>query len=70
MTMKATEPVRQDAGIRSAESRAGLIVVSNHQPYEHVIRKGHPICQRTEGGLTSALDPVLKRIGGVWVAWG
>jgi trehalose 6-phosphate synthase/phosphatase len=70
MTMKATEPVRHDVGIRSVESRDGIIVVSNRQPYEHLIRKGQRICQRTDGGLTSALDPVLKQIGGVWVAWG
>jgi len=70
MTMKVTELVRPDLEKRSVESRDGLIVVSNRQPYEHLIHKGHPICQRTDGGLTSALDPVLKRIGGVWVAWG
>jgi trehalose 6-phosphate synthase/phosphatase len=70
MTMKATEPVQQNIGSRSAESKTELLVVSNRQPYEHVIHKGHLICQRTDGGLTSALDPVLKRIGGVWVAWG
>lgn len=69
MTMKVREPVRQSSG-RSAESHPELILVSNRQPYEHVIHKGHRLCQRTDGGLTSALDPVLKRLGGVWVAWG
>ena len=68
--MKVIEPVHHDVGIRPAEPRDGLIVVSNREPYEHLIRKGHLICQRTDGGLTSALDPVLKRLGGVWVAWG
>lgn len=28
------------------------------------------VCQRTDGGLTSALDPVMRRLGGTWVAWG
>lgn len=68
--MKITEPVPQSVGVRLAESRPGLILVSNRQPYEHVIHKGHRLCRRTDGGLTSALDPVLRRIGGVWVAWG
>ena len=68
--MKATALVRHDLEGRPAECRNGVIVVSNRQPYEHLIHKGQPICQRTDGGLTSALDPVLKRIGGVWIAWG
>lgn len=47
-----------------------LIVVSNREPYEHRRLKGQIVCQRTDGGLTSALDPVLSRLGGTWVAWG
>ena len=70
MTMKVTEPVQQSSRVRSAESRLELILVSNRQPYEPVSRRGHRLCQRTDGGLTSALDPVLKRLGGAWVAWG
>lgn len=70
MTMRVTEPGGPSSSVQSAESRAELILVSNREPYEHVIRKGHRLCQRTDGGLTSALDPILKRLGGVWVAWG
>jgi trehalose 6-phosphate synthase len=47
-----------------------IIVVSNREPYEHRRVKGQLTCQRTDGGLTSALDPVLRRLGGTWVAWG
>ena len=47
-----------------------LIVVSNREPYEHNLVDGGVVCQHTDGGLVSALDPVLKRIGGTWVAWG
>jgi trehalose 6-phosphate synthase len=47
-----------------------LIVVSNREPYEHRRLKNQVVCQRTDGGLTSALDPVLRRLGGTWVAWG
>jgi len=47
-----------------------LIVVSNRQPYEHSWENDQLVSTRTDGGLTSALDPVLRRCGGTWVAWG
>ena len=49
---------------------SNLLVVSNREPYEHNSVDGGVVCQHTDGGLVSALDPVLKRIGGTWVAWG
>ena len=49
---------------------SNLIVVSNREPYEHNSVDGSVVCQHTDGGLVSALDPVLRRIGGTWVAWG
>ncbi|MFW5950782.1 MAG: alpha,alpha-trehalose-phosphate synthase (UDP-forming) [Gemmatimonadota bacterium] len=49
-----------------------LVVVSNREPYEH--RWGEDVgeirVKRPAGGLTSALDPLLRAIGGVWIAWG
>lgn len=49
-----------------------LIVVSNREPYEH--RWGEDVgeirIKRPAGGLTSALDPLLQAVGGVWIAWG
>ena len=50
--------------------RQRLIVVSNRQPYEHRWESNQLVCARTDGGLTAALDPVLRRHGGTWVAWG
>ncbi len=47
-----------------------LIVVSHREPYEHNSVDGRVVCQHTDGGLVSALDPILKRLGGTWVAWG
>lgn len=47
-----------------------LIAVSNREPYEHHREHGRLVCKRTDGGLTSALDPVLRRNGGTWIAWG
>jgi trehalose 6-phosphate synthase len=49
---------------------AQLIVVSNREPYEHQRQNGSLTCHRTDGGVTSALDAVLRRLGGTWVAWG
>jgi len=49
---------------------SNVTVVSNREPYEHNSVDGHVVCQHTDGGLVSALDPVLSRIGGTWVAWG
>ena len=47
-----------------------LIVVSNREPYEHRLVKNHLIWEKTSGGLISALDPVMRRLGGTWIAWG
>ncbi|KXA96848.1 alpha,alpha-trehalose-phosphate synthase [candidate division MSBL1 archaeon SCGC-AAA259I09] len=47
-----------------------LILVSNAEPYAHR-RKGEEIEQeKLAGGLTSALDPLMQKIDGVWIAWG
>jgi trehalose 6-phosphate synthase len=32
--------------------------------------EGRLVCQRTDGGLSASLDPVLSRLGGTWIAWG
>ncbi len=47
-----------------------LIIVSNREPYVH--KKAGPYIKVTKptGGLTSAMDEVLKATGGTWVAWG
>jgi trehalose 6-phosphate synthase/phosphatase len=49
-----------------------LIVASNREPYEH--RWGEDVgevrIKRPAGGLTSALDPLMQAVGGVWIAWG
>ena len=51
-------------------SLARLIVVSNREPYEHRLVKNQLIWERTSGGLISALDPMMRRLGGTWIAWG
>lgn len=47
-----------------------LIVVSNREPYIHK-KSGLSIkVEKPAGGLTSAMDDVLKATGGTWIAWG
>ncbi|MDI6727865.1 MAG: bifunctional alpha,alpha-trehalose-phosphate synthase (UDP-forming)/trehalose-phosphatase [Thermodesulfovibrionales bacterium] len=51
-------------------SDKNLIVVSNREPYIHK-KTGLSIrVEKPAGGLTSAMDDVLKVTGGTWVAWG
>jgi trehalose 6-phosphate synthase/phosphatase len=47
-----------------------LIVVSNREPYIHRKTKQGVKVDTPAGGLTSALDPVMRAIGGTWIAWG
>ena len=47
-----------------------FIVVSNRQPYVHVLKKGKIECQRGAGGVITALDPVMQACNGTWVACG
>ncbi|MFQ5712087.1 MAG: trehalose-6-phosphate synthase [Candidatus Geothermarchaeales archaeon] len=47
-----------------------LILASNREPYIHRKSGGDVICARGPGGLISALDPVMRKTGGVWVSWG
>jgi alpha,alpha-trehalose-phosphate synthase [UDP-forming] len=71
----------KDSLYRLVEAELGgslFIVVSNREPYVHTYTPGdkrgssdrkikvtHPV-----GGLTEALDPVMRAAGGTWVAWG
>jgi trehalose 6-phosphate synthase len=48
-----------------------LLLASNREPFR-IIREANgevSRCERTVGGLTSALSPVLERHDGVWVSW-
>ena len=46
-----------------------LILVSNREPYEHVHGAKGTEVRLPAGGLVSALDPILRRTHGTWVAW-
>lgn len=47
-----------------------LVVVSNREPYMHV-RNGREInCIMPASGMVTALEPILKACGGLWIASG
>lgn len=47
-----------------------LVVVSNREPYMH-IRSGREIqCIMPASGMVTALEPILKACGGLWIASG
>jgi trehalose 6-phosphate synthase len=47
-----------------------LILLSNREPYEHLAGAEGIHVRQPPGGLVSALDPIMRRTGGTWVAWG
>jgi alpha,alpha-trehalose-phosphate synthase [UDP-forming] len=47
-----------------------LIVVANREPYLHRYASGRLECVPPASGMVSALDPLLRACGGVWVAHG
>ena len=46
-----------------------LVVVSNRLPFRAERKGGKVSFTRSPGGLVSALDPVLRERGGVWIGW-
>lgn len=56
--------------VRTRFGQAKLIVVANREPYIHVYEGSDIRCMRPASGLTTALDPVMRACGGVWVAHG
>ena len=47
-----------------------LFVVSNREPVSHVWRNGQIQSQTPASGLVTAMEPVLRACGGVWIAHG
>jgi trehalose 6-phosphate synthase len=56
--------------VRSQIGDGSLVVVSNREPYIHILKEGRVECMRPASGVVSALDPVLKACNGTWVAHG
>ncbi len=49
---------------------AEVLVVSNREPYIHNRTDAGIVVQRPASGLVSALEPVMRACGGVWIAHG
>ncbi len=47
-----------------------FVVVSNREPYVHSHALGEIHCDLPPSGLTTALDPVMRACGGIWIAHG
>ena len=47
-----------------------LFVVSNREPYMHTKQGRKVECIMPAGGLVTALDPIMRTCGGVWIAHG
>lgn len=46
-----------------------LVLVSNREPYSVKVNNETIQLEKTPGGLVSALDPVLRQSGGLWICW-
>jgi trehalose-6-phosphate synthase len=47
-----------------------LYVISNREPLRHVWRGGAIVAQTPASGVVTAMEPVMRACGGVWVAHG
>jgi trehalose-6-phosphate synthase len=47
-----------------------FFVVSNREPVSHVYKDGKIVPQTPASGLVTAMEPILRACGGVWVAHG
>ncbi len=56
--------------IKEKFSDKRLIIVSNREPYIHKKTGSDVKVEKPAGGLTSAMDDVMKITKGIWVAWG
>ena len=47
-----------------------FMVVANREPYQHRYKAGRIECIAPASGMVSALDPILRATGGVWIGHG
>lgn len=47
-----------------------FVVVSNREPYVHTFNGEEISCRNPVSGMALAIDPIMKDLGGVWVAHG
>ena len=56
--------------VRASFDGRALFVVSNREPVSHVRQDGHVTVQMPASGVVTAMEPVMRACGGVWVAHG
>lgn len=58
--------------VRAKLGENALFVVSNREPYMHLIDEisGRSVCTRPASGVVTAIDPILRACGGTWIAHG
>ena len=56
--------------IRKVVGKRLLVLASNREPYINIYNKGKIDVMRPVGGAVTALDPVMRTCGGIWVASG
>src|SRR5262249_10749477 len=67
-TLWTEERLKQFVKWRLGESP--LLVVSNREPIRHVWKEGRIVTETPASGLVTAMEPVMRACGGVWVAHG
>jgi trehalose-6-phosphate synthase len=63
-------PVRLQAEAKLRLKNRILIVVSNREPYMHIYNGKEIKCIVPASGMVTAMEPILKACGGLWVASG
>ena len=63
-------PERLKEHVRTELKAQNLFVVSNREPFMHENAGGVTECIVPAGGLVTALDPILRACGGIWIAHG
>jgi trehalose-6-phosphate synthase len=63
-------PERLKAEIKNILQNKSLIVVSNREPYMHIHEGKEIKCIIPASGMITALEPILKACGGLWIASG
>jgi len=56
--------------IREQFGSGRIFVLSNREPYMHVLQGRETVCVVPPSGLVTAIEPVLRACDGVWVAHG
>jgi trehalose 6-phosphate synthase len=61
---------RLAANIKERFGASRIFVLSNREPYMHVLQGKETVCIVPPSGLVTAIEPVLRACDGVWVAHG